>query len=327
MSVDMSGLSPDSAVEKVMGLLGDDDTPGAEVPIDQLSDEAKADRIANEADPKGEVTGEPEQEQGAAETPLTEAPPFWDADAKEKFKALGPEFQKLILDKERERESNYGKTARETAEAKKAVEAERQAVQTAQQQYAEKLKFAVVLAENIDPIIAQGRKIDWVQEHQTDPLGAPARYLQYQQRELMLQQIQREYGQTSQQVSEQSLKQAHEQLTAKLDFWGDEAKRSTFQKDLRTYLKAEGLDDATISGLNHPVAITTARKAMLYDQLMAQQKSIADHKTVKPAPKTVLKSQASSDSDKSDRMANALKRVRATSRLDEQAAAIAAALE
>lgn len=327
MAVDSNGLSTDSAAEKIIGLLGDEGAePAAETPIENLSDEAKADRIGSEAEPEGEVTDASKQT-GEPESPAIEPPVSWKAEAKEKFKALPLELQKYVTERESERESNYGKTLQDLSAKEKATIAKEQAVQTERHQYAERLKYGITLAENMDPVLAQGRRTNWVQEHHNDPLGAPARFLQYQQREGLLQQFAQEYSRVTNQVSQDSLKQAHEQLSTKLDFWGDESKRATFQKELRTFLKAEGLDDGAISGLNHPVAITVARKAMLYDQLMAQQSKIADHKKA-PAPNTrVLKTQASESGDKSDRMATALKRVKSTSRLDEQAALIEAALQ
>jgi hypothetical protein len=331
MSVLDGALSTDSAAEKIFSILGNDDGPAAEVPMEQLSDEAKASRIAQEPEP-GEETPEAKVEtnepavEAEPQTPPIEPPAFWDAEAKERFKALGPDLQRTIAEKERERESVFGKTQREAAEARKAAEAERQAIQSERQQLATRLTSQIDYLESMDPVLAEGRKTDWAKASQTDPIATQQKWFEWQQREMQVAQLSRERDAARQRIEQDSVRKAEEVLATKLDFWGDSDKRKSFQTELRTHLQGEGYSTDEISGINDPRAVLTARKAMLYDQLMAQQATIASKLKQAPAPKTVLKTQAPSD-DKSDKTAAALKRAKSFTRTEDQAALIASLVD
>lgn len=327
MSVSDGVLSTDSAAEKIFSILGEDDGagPAAETPIEQLSDEAKAARIAQEPEqtetPAEEETNETEAE-AEPKAPPIEPPAFWDAEAKERFKALGPDLQKVIAEKERERESVFGKTQREAAEARKVAESERTAIQNERQQLAKRLTSQIDHLESMDPVLAEGRKTDWAKASLEDPIAAQQKWFAWQQREMHVAQLSRERDAARQRIEQDAVRKAEEVLATKLDFWGDSEKRKTFQSELRSHLQSEGYAPEEISGISDPRAVLTARKAMLYDQLMAQQTAIADKKKSAPPPKTVLKTQAPSD-DKSDKTAAALKRAKSLTRTDDQAALIA----
>lgn len=330
---DTSALTVDGAADKIISLLGDDDgTPAAETPIEQLSDDAKADRIANEPEPEAEVKtpveGEAEASKEAAEpeSPAIEPPTSWNADAKERFKALPPELQKYVAERESERDRGLSKTQQETAEARKAAEAERQAVQQERQALAQRLTAQIGYAETTDPVLAEGRKTDWARAWRENPTEAGAKWFEYQQREAALKQQVELRENLMQRMEQDAIRKAEADLATKLDFWGDKDKRSAFQSDLRKYLANEGYSNDEIGGVKDSRAVVMARKAMLYDQLMAQQATIADKKKAPTPAKTVLKSQASNEASESEKTASVLKRVKGTSRTDEQAAIIAGLL-
>lgn len=331
----INGLSMDSAVEQVMSLLGDDDgaESAAETPIENLSDEAKANRVVKELDKAEESPAEsseakkPEAEP-EPEAPAIDPPASWDADAKERFKALPPDLQTVVVERERERESAFGKTQREAAEAKKAAEAQLQAVTREREAYTAQLSQLIQMAKTMDPVLAEGAKTDWVRESQQDPAGTQAKWFAYQQRQAQLQALQQERDRVAALQAQEQLTRATESLSKELDFWGDEAKRSKFQGDLRAFLKTKSFGDDEIRAITDHRAILLARDAMLYRDLMAQQAKIGEHKKAPTPPKQILKSQAASDrSEKSDRVAAALKRVKSTGRLDEQAAVLASILD
>ncbi len=332
MAVFDGAQSVDSAADKIFSILGGDSEPDAPVPIEQLSDEAKADRIANEAEPEpAEVVadeGEATETSETTEEPATQAiepPNSWDADAKERFKALPRADQEYLAKRESERDRGLSKTQQETAEARKAIEAERQAVQQERQALLERLNSSIGYVETVDPIIAKGRKTDWAQAIRDNP-AAMADLVEYQLRENGLKHQVQMRQELQSRMEQDAIRKADEDLKSKLDFWGDKDKRAAFQSDLRKYLTDEGYRPEEIAGVSDSRSVITARKAMLYDRMMAEQKTIAA-KQVKPVPaKTVLKSQATNDGDKSDKTAAVLKRVKSTSRLDEQAAIIAGLL-
>lgn len=83
-----------------------EDTTGGETPTD------------------GEATAETPEAEAEAEQPGVEPPKFWDADAKERFKALPPDVQEIIVRKEDERNAATARAMQENAEKKKAFDAE-----------------------------------------------------------------------------------------------------------------------------------------------------------------------------------------------------------
>lgn len=83
------------------------------------------DTTGAETQTDGEETAETtETEAEQANQPAIEPPKFWDADAKERFKALPPDVQEIIVRKEDERNSATARAMQESAEKKKAFDAE-----------------------------------------------------------------------------------------------------------------------------------------------------------------------------------------------------------
>lgn len=74
-----------------------------------------------------------------AETPAIEAPRSWTTEEKEAFKALPPEHQQRIADRERERDAEIRRRQDEIAEFRKATEADRVAALQVKQQYEQAL--------------------------------------------------------------------------------------------------------------------------------------------------------------------------------------------
>lgn len=71
----------------------------------------------------GEKTEATETEAEEAEQSAVEPPKFWDADAKDRFKALPPEVQKIIVQKEDERNAATSRALQLSKEQQKAYEA------------------------------------------------------------------------------------------------------------------------------------------------------------------------------------------------------------
>ena len=322
-------LSVDSAVDEVMSLLGSDDAP-AETPIENLSDEGAAERIGNEPEPEGD---KPEGSQNveaeaAPQEPPIEPPSVWDADAKERFKSLGPDWQKFIVEQERARESVFGKTQREAAEARKAAEVERTAVQQERQAYSQRLTQIIDVAQTMDPVLAEGAKTDWAKLAQEDPISAFQKKAAYDARLQQLNALAAERDRVSDQIRNEMLRRAEEKLASELkDEWTNPDKRKAFQSDVKQVLQQAGYAENEFANVTDARALLIARKAALYDKLMAQQATIAQAKKTPPAPKTVLKSQAKSDgSDQDQAVAKTLQRVKSSTRMEDQAALIASLL-
>ena len=303
-------------------------TPAAEdidkTPARVKTDDEKAADIA--AEPTADKAGDAATDAEAPPAHI-EPPQSWKADKKELFKALTPELQSYVLERESERERGTQQAANEQIEAKKAAEAEVAAARAERQAYADRLGAIIDGVANSNPKLQEWHQRDWEKYARENPLEYGAEWFAYQKAAGALQAAQTERNRVQQQaLNEQRLK-AHDELTRDLDFWKDTDKRKAFQSELRAWGKAEGWSDDEISGIEDARALKMARKAMLYDQLMAQQSKIAA--TKKPVQTgTVLRTQSTDSTGSGNQKADALKRVAAkTGRLDDQAAAILARLQ
>ena len=133
---------------------------------------------------------------------------------------------------------------------------------------------------------------DWAALLKSDPVE----YLEQQrlanERQAQLNQVNQQRHaiamqmQAEQQNAHQSYIQEQQQaLLDKLPAWKDSAKALAERDALKHYLKAEGYDDASISGISDHKAVLLARKAMLYDQMIS--KATAATKKVATLPQKV----------------------------------------
>ena len=142
-------------------------------------DSAKTEKVeaktgAEETPPpeaKEKDEGEPEPE-----TPALEPPKFWNAEARERFKALPPELQTYVLEQEENAHKARSKSINDAAELKKAAETDKvQAAQQAQQfaqantQVAQYLNSLIEQTRQTDPVLAQWYaipdKVKYATEH------------------------------------------------------------------------------------------------------------------------------------------------------------------
>ena len=328
----MESMGDDDAAETVLDALdgdGADETVDKPAQQDNATDDQKADRIMSADDAKTKDAAK------AVEAPPAhiEPPISWKADAKERFKALTPELQQYVVERESERERGTQQAAKEQLDAKKAYDAEVAKAAAERKAYADNLSAVINVAMTANPKLAEWQKRDWEQYAKENPLEVQSEWFAYNKAMASINQAQAERARVmeldrvaqEQTLNAQRLK-AHETLTSKLDFWADTEKRKAFQTELRDWAKADGWDDAEINGIEDPRAMLMARKAMMYDKLMAEQSKIAEKKKPLPTGK-VLTTQATASNGDKNPQADKLRRVAArTGRTEDQAAAILASL-
>jgi hypothetical protein len=327
------GGSDHEAAEQILSLLGDDDGAAEAGDTDAEGDSEEQDGAGDGADTEAEAEdieasddeADPPPANEKAKQPSLEAPNGWPAEAKEKFKALPPDLQQVVVERERDRERHFLTTQQEVSAAKKAAEERIAAVQQERQDFSQKLGLLIEMAQTMDPVLAEGSRTDWAALAKQNPAVCQAKWFEYQQRLAQVTQLAEYRKGIDARMTADEAQKAHEVLTERLDFWKDGEKRKTFQKELKSFLVNEGFSPAEVSAVTDARAVLLARKAMMYDRLMAQQTSIAD-KRKRPAPSKTLRSQASSDEGSSARAQALAKRAKATGRLDDQAAAILARL-
>jgi len=263
-------LTVEGAANAFLGLMGGEEGSDGQ-PESQLE--------ANESEAESE---ESEVEQEEAEE-LEEPQKF-------RVKAAGEEREVTLdeLIKSYQLGTDYTKKSQAVAEERKAVEAERQAVQEAKalrDQYAQRLEM---LETMLQP--QETENLDYLKE--TDPIGYAVKVAEMAQREKQLAQVQAERQRIAQQQEQdrqmqmQSLvREEMQKLTAAIPEFADPAKGETIRNDIRAFGKQLGFSDQELAAVYDSRAVLTLYKAMQYDKLMASKPEVT--KKVSQAPKAI----------------------------------------
>jgi len=190
-----------------------------------------------------------------------------------------------------QRQSDYTKKTMEAAEQRKAADAETQKAQQERQQYAGELQR---MAVQLEGVLEQQSQIDWQALIDSDPVEYLKQQQLFQQRQALYQQNTQERQKLAQQFQNEQaqahqsyLAQQQEDLLAKLPDWKDDAKAAAEKTAISKFLQEQGFGDEDISSIADHRHVIIARKAMLYDQVMANAKLQA--KKVQEAPQRVVK--------------------------------------
>jgi hypothetical protein len=272
-------LSVSGAADAILGLMGGEEGSEQEQPESQL--EAN-DSDAESDEPEYSDESEVEQEDGEDES---EEP------QKFRVKAAGEEREVTLdeLIKSYQLGTDYTKKSQAVAEERKAVEAERQAVQEAKamrDQYAQRLE----LIEQMINQPQQAEDLDSLKE--TDPIGYAVKVAELSQREKQLAQVRAERERISQQQEydrQQQMRQMvaaeSEKLVAAIPEFADPSKGEVIRKDIRTYGKQMGFSDEELANVFDSRAVLTLYKAMQYDKLQSSKPAV--NKRVQEAPKVL----------------------------------------
>jgi len=256
-------LDVNSGAAAILGLMGDAE---GEKPDQQ--------------EPQEEVV---EQEQEQTEQ-VEETPRY-------RVKAAGEEREVTLdeLIKSYQLGTDYTQKTQSLAEQRKALEAERQAVEQAKSlrdQYAERLQaIQQVLAEQ-----SKGENLEALKE--SDPIGYAVRVAELQQRREQLAAVQAEQQRIAyQQQSEHQQRLAsivaeeQQKLAQAIPEFADPQKGETVRGEIRTYAKQLGFTDQELAQVYDSRAVLTLWKAAQYDKLLSQKPGV--QKKVAEAPKVL----------------------------------------
>jgi hypothetical protein len=256
-------LDVNSGAAAILGLMGDAE---GEKPDQQ--------------EPQEEVV---EQEQEQTEQ-VEETPRY-------RVKAAGEEREVTLdeLIKSYQLGTDYTQKTQSLAEQRKALEAERQAVEqakTLRDQYAERLQaIQQVLAEQ-----SKGENLEALKE--SDPIGYAVRVAELQQRREQLAAVQAEQQRIAyQQQSEHQQRLAsivaeeQQKLAQAIPEFADPQKGETVRGEIRTYAKQLGFTDQELAQVYDSRAVLTLWKAAQYDKLLSQKPGV--QKKVAEAPKVL----------------------------------------
>jgi hypothetical protein len=190
-----------------------------------------------------------------------------------------------------QRQSDYTKKTMEAAEQRKTADAVVQQAQQERQEYHSKLER---MAAQLEGALEQQSQIDWNALIESDPVEYLKQQQLFQQRQALYQQNAQERQKLAQQFQHEQA-QAHQSylaeqqdnLLAKLPDWKDDAKAAAEKTAISKFLQEQGFEAEDISSIADHRHVLVARKAMLYDQLMA--KANVQAKKVQEAPQRVVK--------------------------------------
>ena len=236
------------------------------------------------ADEGEQPTQEPQEESQQVEQ-VEETPRY-------RVKAAGEEREVTIdeLIKSYQLGTDYTQKTQALAEQRKAVEAEKAAVEQAKQlrdQYAQRLELIhKVLAEQNKPENIEALK-------ETDPIGYAVKMAEQMQRKEQLAAVQAEQQRLAQmrQAEQQQALQAHlaqeaQKLSQFIPEFSQPEKADQVRADIRNYAKSIGFSDQELANVYDSRAVLALWKAAQYDKLVSQ-----GPKKVQQAP-AVLKSGA-----------------------------------
>ena len=302
-------LTVNSAADAILGLMGGDE--GSEQEQPELQAEV------NDSDAESEDSyddSEVEQEDGEDEQ---EEPQRY------RVKAAG-EDREVTLDeliKSYQLGTDYTKKSQAVAEERKAVEAERQAVQEAKalrDQYAQRLEI-------IESMLNQPQEVenlDYLKE--TDPIGYAVKVAEMSQKEKQLLQVraererimqQQEYDR--QQQMRQTIAAESEKLVAVIPEFADPEKGEIVRKDIRSFGKQMGFSDEELANVFDSRAVLTLYKAMQYDKLQLSKPAV--NKRVQEAPKAIKPGAAKPRDSNSEELRKLKARAKSSGRVADAA--------
>lgn len=259
------------------------DTPAE--PEKEQAEEAAPEQEEDQA-PAPESEGENE-DQSTDESPDEEAPELITV------KIDGKEVQ-VSLDELKngyQRQADYTRKTMEAAETRKAADAERQKTLEERQHYAQNLQNQQAL---LTAVLQEQAQTNWQELIDSDPVEYLKQQHLFQQRQAALQKLHADAAQFRQTVeteqkaeAEKFIREQQDHLLAKLPEWKDEAKAKAGKAELRDYLKNEAFSDDELNQLADHRHVILARKAMLYDRMMAEAKTAA--KKIQNVPQKVLR--------------------------------------
>jgi hypothetical protein len=302
-------LTVNSAADAILGLMGGEE--GSEQEQPELQAEANdSDAESDESYDESEV----EQEDGEDEQ---EEP------QKFRVKAAGEEREVTLdeLIKSYQLGTDYTKKSQAVAEERKAVEAERQAVQEAKamrDQYAQRLEI-------IESMLNQPQEVENLEYlKETDPIGYAVKVAEMSQKEKQLSQVRAERERIMQQQEydrqnqmRQTIAVESEKLVAAIPEYADPEKGEVVRKDIRSFGKQMGFSDEELANVFDSRAVLTLYKAMQYDKLQLSKPSV--NKRVQEAPKAIKPGAAKPRDSNSEELKKLKARAKTSGRVSDAA--------
>lgn len=275
----------------------------------------------------------PKTEDPPADAPEAEDPPQGDPPAEEdplvtiKIDGQDVEVKLSELKNGYQRQADYTRKTMETAEQRKAADAEYQKAVAERQTYAQNLQRLQIQAESA---LQEQNQIDWQKLIDTDPQEALRQQHLFNQRQAQLQQI---YGEQQRIAAinqaeaakrqKEYIESQHQALLDKLPDWRDPAKAKAEASAIREYLASQGWEPEALNNVTDSRAVLMARKAMLYDQMVSKAQVAV--KKVQTAPQKVIQP-GTGNAPSLDKRGAAFQRLSKSGRVEDAASVFASFL-
>lgn len=246
-----------------------------------------------EGDPTGD---EPAPEEPDAEEEATTEETEEEAPKAEELETIvhnGEEKQltKAELKELAQQGFDYTQKTQQLAEQRRYVEQQEQYVRQ-QAQFAAQFTDQIAQVKAVEGQLAQWKQVNWTELAQSDPMQYLSLHHQYteakeayQTQIQQLSQLQQQAQQTAAQQQAQRLQQEAQAMRQAIPEWKDQARANAEMTELRQFLAQAGFGEQEIASVADHRQVTLARKAMLYDKLVAQGKqkvATAPPPTAKP---------------------------------------------
>lgn len=268
--------------------------------------EAKEQAQAQEAEPQQEVEQTEEvvddnAEEQADDSQDEESPRYV-------VKAAGEEKEVTLdeLIKGYQLGADYTKKTTEVAEQRKAVEAERRAIEEAKyarDTYSQRLQAIEQF------LTSQVPQEDLSSLKENDPIGYAVKVAELAEKKEQLLAVRAEQQRIAQeqqaeyaQAMQQRVAQEAQKLAQVLPEFSDPAKGENFRKEIRNYGKTLGFTDEELSSVIDSRHVLTLHKAMMYDKLQKSKPSVT--KKVNEAPRLMRAGVAGSSKDSQSQQVN-----------------------
>ena len=265
---------------------------------------------------------EPTPEVQQEETPVEQEEQQIEETPRYRVKAAGEEREVTLdeLIKSYQLGTDYTSKTQALAEQRKAIEAEKAAVEQAKQlrdQYSQRLEL-------IEKVLSEQNKAeDFESLKETDPIGYAVKVAEQSQNEKRLLAVQAERQRLAhQQQSEHQAKLQEiiaaesEKLAQAIPDWNTE-KGEEVRRDIRTYAKGLGYSDQELSAVYDSRAVQTLWKAAQYDKLVSNKPEVT--KKVSEAPKMMKPGTAKISNPDADALKTDRNRLRKTGKARDAA--------
>ncbi len=304
-----NGSDLSTAADKIAGLLGRE-TPTPDADGDDLPQTDEVETAQEDEPSESEGTDDEGQDTEAQE----DSP-----QPKRKLKVGDQELDEDEVVNGYLRQSDYTRKTQAAAEQRKAAEAELRAVAEERQRYAQTLEYfsqQLPQAAPPSPDLLDSDPVEYLKQRDAFERSAA-------QRNMAAAELQRVHEQQRQDAQRRfiEVRQAEEQaLVEKLPEWREEAKAKEGKAQVAKYLKDAGYSDEQLSTLVDHRSVIIARKAMLYDQMVARKPAVENK--VRNAPPVLKPGVAKQGNGEAERALAARDRLKKTGRVEDAAAAI-----